>query len=88
MRVRAEDPLALLQAAYHLGNRHVAMELHPHELVLLQDSVLASLLRQRGLSVEFLEACFHPEAGAYAGLGHGHGHRYDHAHPHDQGARP
>jgi hypothetical protein len=32
--------------------------------------------------VECLEACFHPEAGAYAGLGHGH------AHPHDHGARP
>jgi len=94
MRVRAGDPLALLQAAYHLGNRHVAMELHPHELVLLQDSVLASLLRQRGLSVECLEACFHPEAGAYAGLGHGHGHDHGHnhdhghAHPHDHGARP
>lgn len=47
MRVRAADPLALLQAAYHLGNRHVAMELHPDQLLLLQDTVLADLLLQR-----------------------------------------
>ena len=48
MRVRSAEPLALLQAAYHLGNRHVAMELHADQLVLLQDSVLADLLRHVG----------------------------------------
>jgi len=74
MRVRAADPLALLQAAYHLGNRHVAMELHADQLLLLQDSVLADLLRQRGLSVDRFEAPFQPEAGAYVGHGHSHGH--------------
>ena len=79
MQVRSPEPLALLQAAYHLGNRHVAMELHPDRLVLLQDSVLADLLRQRGLAVELLEAPFQPEAGAYEGIG---GHRHDHAHSH------
>ena len=41
MRVRAAEPLALLQAAYHLGNRHVAMELRADQLLLLQDSVEA-----------------------------------------------
>jgi urease accessory protein len=87
--VRSPDPLALLQAAYHLGNRHVAMELHPGELRILEDSVLADLLRQRGLAVERVEAPFEPEAGAYAGghshsSGHspssGHSHRSDHGH--------
>ena len=78
MRVRAGDPLALLQAAYHLGNRHVAMELHADQLVLLQDSVLADLLRQRGLEVECLTAPFRPEAGAYEG--HAHAHASGHAH--------
>ncbi|NDG75564.1 MAG: urease accessory protein UreE [Synechococcaceae bacterium WB8_1B_136] len=73
LRVRSTDPLALLQAAYHLGNRHVAMELQPHQLLLLQDSVLEDLLRQRGLQVERLLAPFQPEAGAYAGVGHHHG---------------
>ena len=81
MQVRSGDPLALLQAAYHLGNRHVAMELHADRLVLLHDSVLAELLRQRGLAVELLEAAFLPEAGAYEGLGAGHQH-HDHHHHH------
>jgi urease accessory protein len=79
MEVRSADPLALLQAAYHLGNRHVAMELHVDRLVLLQDSVLADLLRKRGLQVELLQLPFQPEAGAYEGLGHHHG---DHGHHH------
>jgi urease accessory protein len=74
LEVRSSHPLALLQAAYHLGNRHVAMELHPDRLLLLHDSVLADLLRQRGLQVECLEAPFLPEPGAYAGTGHGHHH--------------
>ena len=80
--VRSPDPLALLQAAYHLGNRHVAMELHPGELRILEDSVLADLLRQRGLAVDTVLAPFEPEAGAYAG---GHSHSSGHAHSHDPG---
>ncbi|WP_255088162.1 MULTISPECIES: urease accessory protein UreE [unclassified Synechococcus] len=72
--VRSPDPLALLQAAYHLGNRHVAMELRPDQLRILQDPVLDTLLRQRGLSVEPITAPFLPEAGAYTGSGHHHGH--------------
>ena len=80
--VRSPDPLALLQAAYHLGNRHVAMELHPGELRILEDSVLADLLRQRGLAVERVEAPFEPEAGAYAG-GHSHGSGHSHSSGHD-----
>ena len=77
--VRSADPLALLQAAYHLGNRHVAMELHADRLVLLQDSVLAALLHQRGLHVQQLELPFQPEAGAYEGVPHHH-HRDAHGH--------
>ena len=80
--VRSPDPLALLQAAYHLGNRHVAMELHPGELRILEDSVLADLLRQRGLALDTVLAPFEPEAGAYAG---GHSHSSGHAHSHDPG---
>jgi urease accessory protein len=82
MQVRSTDPLALLQAAYHLGNRHVAMELHADRLVLLQDSVLADLLRQRGLAVQLAELPFQPEAGAYEGLGHHHHGHHDHGHSH------
>lgn len=70
--VRAAEPLQLLQAAYHLGNRHVALELRPMELRLLWDPVLACLLEHRGLQLERREEPFLPEPGAYA-AGHGHG---------------
>lgn len=97
--VRSPDPLALLQAAYHLGNRHVAMELHPGELRILEDSVLADLLRQRGLAVDTVLAPFEPEAGAYAGghshnpghshdPGHSSGHAHSHRHGHGHGHGP
>jgi urease accessory protein len=87
--VRSPDPRALLQAAYHLGNRHVAMELHPGELRILEDSVLADLLRQRGLAVDTVQAPFEPEAGAYAGgHSHSHGHGDGHGHGHSHGASP
>ena len=81
MEVRSADPLALLQAAYHLGNRHVAMELHADRLVLLHDSVLADLLQHRGLQVVRRRAPFAPEAGAYAGTEH-HIHSHPHGHAH------
>jgi urease accessory protein len=82
LRVRANRPLALLQAAYHLGNRHVAMEIHADELRLLQDSVLAQLLEHRGLAVESMVAPFYPESGAY-----GESHRHeDHKHANHQHA--
>ena len=82
LRVGANRPLALLQAAYHLGNRHVAMEIHADELRLLQDSVLAQLLEHRGLAVKSMVAPFYPESGAY-----GESHRHeDHKHANHQHA--
>ena len=71
LRVIAPSTLALLQAAYHLGNRHVAIEIQACELRLLKDPVLASMLEQRGLSVSTIVAPFLPETGAYA-PGHVH----------------
>ncbi len=89
MVVRAADPLALLQAAYHLGNRHVAMELHRDALRLGVDSVLEDLLRHRGLSVERTMGPFQPEPGAYTPSGHGHHHPHGHQdHGHQDHAHP
>ncbi|MFM7675755.1 MAG: hypothetical protein ACKO5F_09250 [Synechococcus sp.] len=83
MAVRSSDPLALLQAAYHLGNRHVALEIGPDELRLLWDPVLAHLLEHRGLQLLRIEAPFLPEAGAYgAGTGHAHSSGSAHGHSH------
>ena len=72
LRVRAQAPQDLLQAAYHLGNRHVALEVRATELRLLEDPVLADLLGHRGLLVDRLHEPFCPEAGAY-GSAHSHG---------------
>jgi len=75
-------PFDLLRAAYHLGNRHVALELQPDHLKLEPDHVLAALLRQQHLIVSETQAAFEPEAGAYAGGGHGHAHGHEHGHDH------
>jgi urease accessory protein len=87
--VRAADPLELLRAAYHLGNRHVALEVRSGELRLLEDSVLADLLEQRGLALERCQAPFLPEAGAYPpGGGHRHADGHAHGPDHDHGPTP
>lgn len=77
------SPFDLLRAAYHLGNRHVALALHADRLLLERDHVLAQMLRQMHLIVTDTEAAFEPEGGAYGGeAGHGHGHGHDHGHAH------
>lgn len=65
LRVQAATPLDLMQAAYHLGNRHVALELHEQELFLLDDSVLEDLLKSRGLMLSRCVRPFSPDGGAY-----------------------
>lgn len=70
----SKDPhFDLLRAAYHLGNRHVPVQLQPGVLVLERDGVLRELLLRLGLRVSEAIAPFEPEAGAYGG-----GHRHDH----------
>ncbi|GCL62181.1 urease accessory protein UreE [Pseudaquabacterium pictum] len=76
------SPFDLLRAAYHLGNRHVALELKPDHLKLEPDHVLADMLRQQHLIVSEALAAFEPEGGAYGSGGHGHGHGHDHGHDH------
>lgn len=90
LRVRCQDPLTLLRAAYHLGNRHVALEVAATELRLLQDPVLAALLQGLGLQPEAIQAPFHPEAGAYGGHSHAgsSGPEGSHAHGHVHGHAP
>lgn len=62
----APDPLTLLRAAYHLGNRHVPLEITTTELRLAPDPVLKTLLEQLGVAVTESIAPFQPEAGAYS----------------------
>ncbi|MES2000000.1 MAG: urease accessory protein UreE [Pseudomonadota bacterium] len=71
-RVDPASATLLARAAYHLGNRHVALEVRADALLLLADPVLRVLLEKLGLAVTELDAPFEPEAGAYGG-GHHHG---------------
>jgi urease accessory protein len=88
------SPFDLLRAAYHLGNRHVQLELKPDHLKLEPDHVLADMLRSMHLIVTEASEAFEPEGGAYSagghehdhqGHGHEHEHKHDHAHDHDHG---
>ena len=70
LAVEASTPLALLQAAYHLGNRHLPMEIQPQRLLIPVDEVLRRLLEDRSLRVYCLHQPFYPEPGAYSGATH------------------
>ena len=74
MEAASEDPLQLARAAYHLGNRHVAVQILPGKLRFARDHVLGEMLRGLGLPVAEIDAAFEPESGAYgAHGGHAHG---------------
>ncbi|AGJ89072.1 urease accessory protein UreE [Raoultella ornithinolytica] len=81
--VHCDDPFTLAKACYHLGNRHVPLQIMPGELRYHHDHVLDDMLRQFGLEVTFAHLPFEPEAGAYASESHGHSHGHSHDHGHD-----
>lgn len=87
---RTPDLHLLARAAYHLGNRHVPVQLGAGFLAYEHDHVLDDLVRQLGLAVAVEVIPFEPEAGGYGAHGHGggghrHGHGHDHGHDHDHG---
>jgi urease accessory protein len=85
---------ALAKLAYHLGNRHVPVQVGDGFLRIAVDHVLEEMVKKLGAKVSAVEAPFEPEAGAYAGghhqheeMGHGgkiheHHHEHDHDHKH------
>lgn len=73
LHVTCRSAFELTRAAYHLGNRHVALQIGDGWLRLLDDYVLKDMLLQLGATVESIEAPFQPEHGAYDG-GHHHSH--------------
>ncbi|MES1176926.1 MAG: urease accessory protein UreE [Myxococcales bacterium] len=77
--VTASDPLELARAAYHLGNRHIAVQIGALRLAYLHDHVLDDMVRELGFQVAFAAEPFEPESGAY---GHGHAHL---SNPHGHG---
>ena len=82
LHVEADE---LARVAYHLGNRHVPIQIGAGFLRLAEDHVLEEMLRKLGARVFRIEAPFDPEAGAYhqhEDIGHG-GKIHDHFHPHE-----
>jgi urease accessory protein len=93
LHVECENAQALARAAYHLGNRHVPVEVGAGFLRIAHDHVLEEMLKGLGAKISHIESAFEPEAGAYGG-GHQHAeqthgariHEYgshEHAHDHD-----
>jgi len=81
-------PFDLTRAAYHLGNRHVPIELQPDHLKIEPDHVLAAMLRSMHLIVREAEQAFEPEGGAYGDHGGAHGGSHGHGHAHAHGKAP
>ncbi|WP_188064992.1 urease accessory protein UreE [Sphingobium sp. KCTC 72723] len=84
VEVTATDPSAMIRLAWHIGNRHLPAELHPHAIRLRDDHVINAMLLGLGATVTKIHAPFTPEGGAYSGGGHDHGHHHHgHDHNHD-----
>jgi len=94
VEVTADNMATMVRLAWHIGNRHLPAELHPHAIRLRDDHVINAMLEGLGATVTKIEAPFTPEGGAYSGGGHhhhghdhghddGHAHGHDHPHHHD-----
>ena len=71
VEIAAPDEAARLRIAWHIGNRHVEVQVVGDRLRIRRDHVLEEMLRGLGAQLSVIEAPFEPEPGAY-----GHGHRH------------
>ena len=74
-QINSSDQLLLTRAAYHLGNRHVPLQIGAGFLRYQHDHVLDAMIQGLGLKVLCEQLPFQPENGAYHGQGH-HGHSH------------
>ncbi len=81
LEIRARDAMHLVRIAWHLGNRHLPMQVTPKGLRIRRDHVIEEMVRGLGARVIEIEAPFDPEGGAYAAGGHAHDHAH-HEHEH------
>ncbi|RVU85371.1 urease accessory protein UreE [Leucothrix sargassi] len=85
--VYVDDSLALAKAAYHLGNRHIPLQIEAGVLRYQHDHVLDEMIQGFGLTVTVEQAPFEPEGGAYQSGSHAHsshGHSHGHSHSHGE----
>jgi urease accessory protein len=89
IEARAADVAAMARLAWHLGDRHVPVQLLANRIRARRDDAIAALLASLGAKVMTIEAPFEPEGGAYESAHahdhahHGHDHDHDHGHDHD-----
>ncbi|MGB0224513.1 MAG: urease accessory protein UreE [Marinobacterium sp.] len=81
--VRTSDPLLKSRICYHLGNRHVPLEINDEYVSYQHDHVLDDMVVGLGGAVTCESLPFEPEAGAYGGSSHGHSHSHSHSHSDD-----
>ena len=81
--IYSTDATLLARAAYHLGNRHIPLQVENGWLRYQHDHVLDDMLKQMGLDVKVEQAAFEPEAGAYQQAANGHHHSHSHSHEHE-----
>jgi len=79
IEARAADVAGLSRLAWHLGDRHVPVQVLPNRIRARRDAATEALLAALGAKVALIEAPFEPEGGAYASS-HGHDHDHDHDH--------
>ena len=65
MKATSDDPLLILKAAWHIGNRHLSCEFQMDNLILRFDHVILQMLENLGLTLEVINQPFNPEGGAY-----------------------
>ena len=74
--VNTQDSLLFARVCYHLGNRHVAVQIDPNRIRYLHDHVLDDMVKGLGCEVVVEQASFEPEAGAYEHHQHSHSHQH------------
>ena len=72
LHISCANDVHLLRVTYHLGNRHVPLQVGQGWLRIANDDVLRAMVEGLGASVEVMDAPFEPEAGAYGGHHHSH----------------
>ena len=65
MKATSDEPLLILKAAWHIGNRHLSCEIQMDNLILRFDHVILQMLENLGLTLEVINQPFNPEGGAY-----------------------
>lgn len=80
MEIHAHDDSELVRIAWHLGNRHLPVQLLGNRIRIRTDHVIGAMINVLGGHIDSIQAPFDPEAGAYSGGGHHHHHDDDDDH--------